>query len=113
MNPKELNEKWEVLTKKLNSRFNDDLDVQAIIFLIGLQELGKGFQKYKKDEKLNIMHVAICTLLEPFGFYEFEGKDKDGWPHWKTLEKLPSLKSGEQLNLMKQAIVDYFEKADF
>lgn len=113
MNPKELNEKWEVLTKKLNSRFNDDLDVQAIIFLIGLQELGKGFQKYKKDEKLNIMHVAICTLLEPFGFYEFEGKDKDGWPHWKTLEKLPSLKSGEQLNLMKQAIIDYFEKADF
>ena len=56
------------------------------------------------------MHVAVCTLLEPFGFYRFEGKDKDGWPHWEVLEQLPSLKSGEQLNLMKQAILDYFEK---
>ena len=58
------------------------------------------------------MHIAICTLLAPYGYYEYEGLDKDGWPHWKVNEKLPSLKPGNQLQLMKQAVVDYFRNKD-
>jgi hypothetical protein len=54
------------------------------------------------------MHIAICTLLEPFGYYEFEGNDKEGWPHWKVNEKLPPLKPAQQQELITQAIVDYF-----
>jgi hypothetical protein len=84
--------------------------VDSIIFLIGIQELGKGFKNYSKDEKLNIMHIAICRLLVPFGYYEFDFCDEDGWPHYKTLDELPQLKPGEQTVLMKEAIVMYFEK---
>jgi hypothetical protein len=84
--------------------------VDSIIFLIGIQELGKGFKNYSKDEKLNIMHIAICRLLVPFGYYEFDFYDEDGWPHYKTLDELPQLKPGEQTVLMKEAIVMYFEK---
>ena len=87
--------------------------MDALIFLIGLQELGKPFAKYKKDEKLGIMHVAICTLLEPFGFYVYEGKDPDGWPHWKLNEELPPLDAKQQNRLMVDAIIDYFKKEDF
>jgi hypothetical protein len=105
-----LEESWKQLVEKLNKRFESDLDLQGIIFLIGLQELGLGFKKYKKDEKVNIMHIAICSLLEPYGYYEFEGKDQDGWPHYKTKENLPFLKPGEQVELMKRAILDYFDK---
>ena len=54
------------------------------------------------------MHIAICRLLEPFGYYEFDYFDKDGWPHYRVLEKLPSLKAGEQTVLIKEAIVNYF-----
>jgi len=106
----QLKERWEKLVQLLSNQFSqgEDLDLDAIIYLIGVQELGKVHQKYKKDEKLNLMHIAICRLLEPYGFYEFEFFDKEGWPHYKVKEQLPPLKAGEQSVLMKEAIVNYF-----
>lgn len=93
----------------LSAKFGDDIDLQAILFLIGLQELGKGPVKLSKNEKLDVMHIAICTLLAPYGYYEYEGLDQDGWPHWKVNEKLPPLKPGQQQQLMKEAIIEYFK----
>jgi len=93
----------------LAPRFGEDMDEQAILFLIGVQELGKGNIKLKKQEKLDVMHIAICTLLTPYGYYEYEGLDKDGWPHWKVSEKLPPLRPQQQQLLIKQAIVEYFK----
>lgn len=103
---------WETIQIELSQRFGggEQLDIDAIIYLIGIQELGKGVQNFKKDDKINIMHIAICTLLEPFGYYEFDYYDKEGWPHFKIIDELPNLKSGEQTVLMKEAIVMYFEK---
>ena len=70
----QLKERWEQLVTILSNRFADGdmLDLDAIIYLIGVQELGKFNRKFKKDEKLNLMHIAICRLLEPYGYYEFE-----------------------------------------
>ncbi|WP_300564948.1 hypothetical protein [Flavobacterium sp.] len=106
----QLKERWEQLVDILSNQFSqgEDLDLDAIIYLIGVQELGKFHQTYKKDEKLNLMHIAICRLLEPYGYYEFEFFDNDGWPHYKVKEELPPLKAGEQSVLMKEAIVNYF-----
>ncbi|RZJ55188.1 MAG: hypothetical protein EOO45_14770 [Flavobacterium sp.] len=106
----QLKERWEQLVTILSDRFadGDTLDLDAIIYLIGVQELGQFHQKFKKDEKLNLMHIAICRLLEPYGYYEFEYFDADGWPHYKVKEELPPLKAGEQSVLMKEAIVNYF-----
>ena len=106
----QLKERWERLVDILSNQFSqgEDLDLDAIIYLIGVQELGKVHQTYKKDEKLNLMHIAICRLLEPYGFYEFEFFDEEGWPHYKIKEELPPLKAGEQSVLMKEAIVSYF-----
>jgi hypothetical protein len=106
----ELEEKWERVLEKLKPNFGEGLDIQAILFLIGVQELGKGFRKYKKDEKVDVMHVAICTLLSNYGYYEFEGLDADGWPHWKATDKLPHLKPAQQHLLMRQAVIAYFEE---
>jgi len=107
-----LKKSWEEVQQEVSAMFGDGeiLDVDSIIFLIGIQELGKGYKNYSKDEKLNIMHIAICKLLEPFGYYKFDFYDEDGWPHYKTLDELPQLKPGEQTVLMKEAIVMYFEK---
>jgi hypothetical protein len=104
----ELDSRWKRLLKELNDRFESDLDVESVIFLIGLQELGKGFRKYTKDQKLELMHIGICTLLEPFGFYEFLGKDEDGYPHWELKEELPLLSSSQQKAMMISCILDYF-----
>ena len=107
----ELKENYENLMAILAEKFGDgeQLNLDAVIYLIGVQELGQGAKEFKKDDKLNLMHIAICRLLEPFGYYEFDFFDGDGWPHYKTLAELPSLKSGEQTVLMKEAIVLYFK----
>ena len=110
-----LKEKWNLLVANLSTQFadGDTLNIDAIIYLIGVQELGQGQRKFKKDEKVNLMHIAICKLLEPYGYYEFDFFDNDGWPHYKTINELPNLKPGEQSVLMKEAIVAYFEGLDF
>ncbi len=106
----QLKERWENVVNILSNQFadGDELDLDAIIYLIGVQELGKVKQTFKKDEKINLMHIAICRLLEPYGYYEFDFYDNDGWPHYKVKEELPPLKAGEQSVLMKEAIVQYF-----
>lgn len=111
----QLKQRWELLVEKLSKQFADGeaLDLDAIIYLIGVQELGQLHRKFKKDEKVNLMHIAICRLLEPYGYYEFDFIDEQGWPHYKIKEKLPNLKAGEQSVLMKEAIVNYFIQAEF
>ncbi|WP_378185972.1 hypothetical protein ACE939_12730 [Aquimarina sp. W85] len=110
-----LKERWELLVTKLSGQFadGDSLDLDAIIYLIGVQELGQIHKKYKKDEKLDLMHIAICRLLEPYGYYEFDFFDDQGWPHYIVKEALPHLKSGEQSVLMKEAIVNYFIASNY
>ncbi len=105
-----LKERWESLVKKLSEQFSDGdpLEIDGIIYLVGVQELGSLHRSFKKDEKVNLMHIAICTLLEPYGYYDFDFFDEDGWPHFKVKEQLPPLKAGEQAVLMKEALVNYF-----
>ena len=105
-----LKERWEVLVERLSAKFSDGdpLELDSIIYLIGVQELGQYHRAFKKDEKINLMHIAICRLLEPYGYYEFDYFDEEGWPHYQVKAPLPSLKPGEQSVLMKEAIVEYF-----
>ncbi|PCH52888.1 MAG: hypothetical protein COC22_03430 [Flavobacteriaceae bacterium] len=109
-----LKEDYDKLLDFLTAKFGEgeQLNLDAIIYLIGVQELGKGNIEFKKDDKVNLMHIAICRLLEPFGYYEFDFFDEDSWPHYKTLEELPALKSGEQTVLIKEAIVLYFKEKE-
>ncbi|PIB31394.1 hypothetical protein BFP77_02160 [Maribacter sp. 4U21] len=111
----ELKNRWESLVVKLSSQFADGdvLELDAIIYLVGVQELGQYHRKYKKDDKLDLMHIAICRLLEPYGYYEFDFFDEEGWPHYTVKGELPTLKAGEQAVLMKQAIVEYFLEKEF
>jgi hypothetical protein len=107
-------EKWQKILHFIETRFTqgETPDMDAILFLIGVQELGKINKKFKKDDKLNLMHIAVCRLLEPFGFYLYDGLDADGWPHYTLNEELPPLKANEQQILMKKAIIQYFEDMD-
>ena len=111
----QLKERWDLVVKKLSDQFadGDTLDLDAIIYLIGVQELGQFDRKFKKDHKIDLMHIAICKLLSPYGYYEFDFVDEDGWPHYKVKEQLPTLKAGEQSVLMKDAIVNYFIETNF
>ena len=117
--------------KKVEEFFIKNFDMEAnppvemLLYLIGIQELGSGWQEFSKDDKINLIHIAVCRLLEPFGYYKFTGYDEDGWPKYEILENLPELKAdgwpqydqledlpelkpNEQKILMKKAIVQYF-----
>ena len=102
---------WLQIEKMVFKRFGEKLDEQTILFIIGLQELGKERSDYKKEEKLDIIHIGICTVLSPLGYYEKIGDDDDGWPHFKNIKKLPHEVQGEnQQDLLKQAIIRYFKE---
>src|SRR5690606_39101231 len=110
-----LNKNWEAVKEKLSRQFagGETMDMDGIIYLIGVHELRLLHRRFKKDHKLDLMNIAICRLLEPYGYYEFDYYDDEGWPHYKVLEKLPALKPGEQSVLMKEAIVNYFLEKEF
>jgi hypothetical protein len=99
---------YKETVSRVSAQFGEELDYAALLFLIGVQELGKGYQMFKKDQKVDLMHIAICTLLEPYGYYRFEGRDEEGWPHYRRIDSLPSLTPEEQELLIRKAIVHYF-----
>jgi hypothetical protein len=104
---------WQNLQNKLKERFETEMDHDAILFMIGLQELDKPYRTYKKDEKLEVMHIGVCTVLQPYGFYEYKGRDDDDWPHWEVKEQLPHLDAKQQNRLMNDALIDYFKRTGF
>jgi hypothetical protein len=83
-------------------------DLNAVLFVIGMQEVGKTQQTYSKEEKQDLMHVAICHLLEEEGYFQFEGLDADGWPHWKSLIPIDIKGVAAQENLLRRKVVEYF-----
>ena len=100
--------KFNQLVQVLAEKYGEGIELEGILIMIGVQELGQGARKFSKDEKMNLMHIAICTILEPYGIYEFDKNDDDGWPHFKKLKNMPALNVKEQEMFMKEAIFNYF-----
>ena len=59
-----LKNRWDILVDRLSANFadGDPIDLDGIIYLVGLQELGQYHRSFKKDEKVHLMHIAICRL---------------------------------------------------
>ena len=84
-------------------------DLNGILFLIGIQELGRWNEKFTKEEKQDLMHVAVCELLSKDGYFEFEGRDADGWPHYKELRPIGIDGVKNQERLLKIKAIEYFK----
>ena len=103
----DLNKKWDALVLKIERQFDDEINLKAILYLIGVQELNMGIKRFGREEKVDILHVAVCKILTPFGFYKFDRVDKEGWPHWTELKAIKNLDDAKQGLLMKEAIIKY------
>jgi hypothetical protein len=102
---------WASLLTSLESTIGKKpKDLNVVLFLIGVQELGKGKKVFSKEEKQDLMHIGICKVLSLSGYYQLEGLDQDGWPHWKMIKKLPHVDLIEQERLLKMHVIEYFEK---
>jgi hypothetical protein len=107
----DLDRKWNALLEDLNDLIGKKpKDLNGVLFLIGVQELGRGNKTFSKEEKQDLMHVGICKVLSLSGYYVLEGLDEDGWPHWKLVKKLPHFDLLEQEKLLKMHVIEYFEK---
>ena len=107
----DLEREWNALLGELEKMVGKKpKDLNAVLFLIGMQELGKGARRFSKEEKQDLMHIAICKVLSFSGFYRLEGVDEEGWPHWKLVKKLPHFDLLEQEKLLKMHIIEYFEQ---
>jgi len=106
----DLQQRWWNLEAKLVKRFGKKPDMEAILFLIGIQEFGEIREKFTKEQKQDLMHVAVCNLLSQSGYYELESVDADGWPHFKQLKPMPDMSMPEQENFLKDHILLYFEQ---
>lgn len=109
----DLQQRWWNLEAKLVERFGKKPDMEAILFLIGIQEFGEIREKFTKEQKQDLMHVAVCNLLSQSGYYELESVDADGWPHFRQLKPMPDMSMPEQENFLKDHILLYFEQHNF
>lgn len=105
-------ERWQKVEQLLQDRFGKLPDMEGILFLIGMNELGKGPQrkKFSKEQKQDLMHIAVCTLLVPDGYYEYLGRDEDGWPHFEEMKPVPVAGLQGQEQLLKENVIRYFEQ---
>ena len=107
----DLQKEWVALLYKIKEVTGKrPADLNSVLFLVGVQELGHGAKPFSKEQKQDILHIAICKVLSLAGYYELEGHDDDGWPHWKLIKKLPRFDLLEQEKLLKIQILEYFKE---
>jgi hypothetical protein len=107
----DLERSWHVLLETIKKNIGvKPKDLNGVLFLIGVQELGGGSRVFSKEEKQDLLHIAICKVLSLAGYYTLDGLDKEGWPHWKLIKKLPHFDLLEQEKLLKMHVLEYFEK---
>ena len=104
---------WLKLRIRLKEKFNIKPDMNGVLLLIGVQELGQGPQEFSKEQKQDLMHIAICTILLPSGYYSADGLDAEGWPHFTQLKPLTELQVYEQEDFLKDHALLYFSNQGF
>ncbi|MBK9338266.1 MAG: hypothetical protein IPM98_17620 [Lewinellaceae bacterium] len=87
-------------------------DLNMVLFLIGIQELGRWKKGFSKEEKQDLMHIAVCRLLAYDDYYEFVGRDEDGWPHWRQTREMVPQPVADQERFLKIKAVQYFKDLD-
>ena len=105
---KDFENRWQQILDFFKSKFTggETPDIDTILFFIGIQELGIIKSRFTRDEKVNLMHIATCKLLEPYGYYEFTHRDDEAWPHYRRIKNIEPDTNQEQL--MKEAVINYF-----
>lgn len=105
--------RWLKLRIKLKETWGIKPDMNGVLLLIGIQELGKGPQSFTKEQKQDLMHIAVCTVLSSSSYYRLDGHDEDGWPHFTQLKALPEQHLPEQEHFLRDHILLYFQNQSF
>jgi hypothetical protein len=108
MTDKESWQKVEQFIENLTGKI--PLDLKGYLFLIGVQTLGKGRRVFSKEEKQDLIHIAVCEIFTDKGYYKLSHRDDDGWPHYEVITKIPHQKLFGQEDLLKEQVIHYFQR---
>ena len=109
MNVKNIDDLWTELLNNIQSLVGKrPTDLNSVLFLIGVHELGRGPKRFSKEAKQDLMHIGVCSILSQSGYYSFEGYDKDGWPHWVLDKPIPHHDLQTQEIFLKEHVISYF-----
>ncbi len=111
MTNQKVEKKWFALRHKFLKEIGKKPDIDAFLFLIGIQEVGQVKNNFKKEEKQDLMHVAVSLFLEKDGLGKYMGYDDQNWPHWELIANPPKRSRKDQEEWLKSHIVRYFEEA--
>jgi hypothetical protein len=101
--------KWYKIVFQLKKQFGKKPDMNGILFLIGMREIGT-MRNLNKEEKMDLFHIATCRLLSYAGYYKFTHHDAEGWPHFELVSKPPFTDLMSQEMLLRSLVVAYFDE---
>ncbi len=101
---------WEELLLKVSKRFKVLADFDFLLFLIGIQELGKGYKSYSKEEKMDMINLARCKMFEQKGYYKQLGSDDEGWPKFEVIKNMEEIMPSKREAILKEAMISYFNE---
>ena len=108
----EFTQRWDELLASMEERFGRRPDLNALLLLIGVQELGQGVAEFTKEQKQDLMHIATCKLFSLSGHYALAHVDAEGWPHYTLVNPVPFANLKEQERMLKWHILEYFDTLD-
>lgn len=100
---------WQQLMQQLEGQFKQKMRMEALLLLIGMREMGIGNEELDRNVKMDLMHVGMCAVLAPAGYYALTHRDEDGWPHYELALPLPFLDLFKQVNFLRYHLLRYFE----
>lgn len=107
----ELEARWQRLEAWIRRRFGRDVSIEAILFLIGIQSKGAGYEpELEKEAKQDAVMEGTYCAFETLGLYERIGLDENGtWIWERSVASIPKLAIEQQEKLLKIGIVRYFD----
>ena len=104
-----LEARWQRLAAWLQERFHRATSIEAVLFLIGIQSRGRGYEpELEKETKQDLVMEGTYCAFEALDLYRRVGMDADGFWLWERTTPLPELSIEAQEKLLRLAILAYF-----
>jgi hypothetical protein len=101
---------WNELCDHLGKQFGIDVDLNGVLFLIGIRERGLIFQPFSKEEKMSLIHLGSCTLDQEMGLTKKAGTDGEGWPVFTQKALAPVIPEERKHKVLQDCALRYFKK---